>query len=167
MAEEKEREEIHSQYMWLRHTTFVMERPSCWSRAAWGARAGTEVDGASSRPAPHTALAAIAGAPRGWYSHSRWTDVTAGTAGAGMEEERIDIYIQITPWIMILSSMDRQVGDRKLKWPGYDRWRWKEGMTSSDFMKRKSKTLSHCHWRIQKTSKRDSEYHLLDWSCLY
>lgn len=50
---------------------------------------GTEVDGASSRPAPHTALAAIAEAPQGRPSHSRWTDKTAGTPGEmEMEEGR-------------------------------------------------------------------------------
>ncbi len=65
-----------------------MGRPSCWSRAAWGAGVGTEDDGASSHPAPHTALASIAGAPRGPHSHPRWTDVTSGTPGAQMEEGR-------------------------------------------------------------------------------
>lgn len=55
-----------------------MERPSYWSRAVWGAGVGTEVDGASSRSAPHTAIAAIAEAPRGQRSHLCWADVAAG-----------------------------------------------------------------------------------------
>lgn len=75
----RKREELHSQYTWLYHTTSVMERPSCWSRAAWGAGVGIEVDGASSHSAPHTAFVAIAGAPPGRRSHPHWTDVTAGT----------------------------------------------------------------------------------------
>lgn len=37
----------------------LMERPSYWSRAERGAGEGIEVGGASSRPAPHTALVAI------------------------------------------------------------------------------------------------------------
>lgn len=51
---------------------------------------GNGVDGASSQPAPHTALASIAGAPQGRHSHPRSTDVTAGTPAAEMEgrEER-------------------------------------------------------------------------------
>lgn len=79
-----------------------MERPSCWSRAVWEAGVGTEVDGASSHPAPHTAHAALAEAPQGRHSDPRWTDVTAGKPVAEMKEktrgkERTEhVYIQIT-----------------------------------------------------------------------
>ena len=72
----KKKKELHL------HITSVMERPSCWSRAACGAGGGSEVGGASSHPAPHTELVAIAEDPQGWHSHPRWTDVTAGTPGA-------------------------------------------------------------------------------------
>lgn len=72
-----------------------MERPFCWSRAAWGAGVATEVDGASSHPALHTALAATVEAPLGRCSHPHWTDVAAGTPGAEMGKERKEnIYIQ-------------------------------------------------------------------------
>lgn len=57
-----------------------MEGPSCWSRAVWGAGVGTEVGGASSHSAPHTAIAAIAEALQERHSHPRWTDAAAGTS---------------------------------------------------------------------------------------
>lgn len=69
-------------------TTSITEGPSCWSRAVWGVRMATEMDSASSPPAPHTALASIAGAPRGQHPQPHWTDVTTGTPGADMEDNR-------------------------------------------------------------------------------
>lgn len=65
--------------------TFIMERPSCWSRAAQGSGVETEVDGASSFPAPHTVLAAIAEAPSVWCPHPRWTDIASGTPETEVE----------------------------------------------------------------------------------
>lgn len=50
---------------------------------------GTEVGGASSHSAPHTAIAAIAEALQGQRSHPRWTDVAAGTPGAEKEEYKV------------------------------------------------------------------------------
>lgn len=87
MSVEREKDELRIPYMCLRHTPSITERPSCWSRAAWGAGVETEAGGASSRPAPHTALASIAGAPRGPCSRARWTDVSAGAPEAAAEEE--------------------------------------------------------------------------------
>lgn len=69
------------------HHTFIMGRPSCWSRAVRGSGVETEVDGASSRPAPHTVLAAIAEAPLVQCPHPRWTDVASETPEAEVEVE--------------------------------------------------------------------------------
>lgn len=56
-----------------------METPSCWSKAAWGAGAVTEVAAVSSGPAPHTAIAAVAGAPRRWSTRYHGSYGAVGT----------------------------------------------------------------------------------------
>lgn len=63
----------------------ITVRPSCRSRAVWGEWLGPEVGGASSCPAPHTALASVAGALAG--RRPRPGRLAVETPAAGEEEE--------------------------------------------------------------------------------
>lgn len=66
----------------------IMVRPSCRSRAVWEGWGGPEAGGASSCPAPHTALASVAGTPAGWRPRpGRTAAAAAGTPAAAEEEE--------------------------------------------------------------------------------
>lgn len=58
-------------------------------------RVGTEVDSASSHPAPHTAVASTAEAPERWRPLHQ-TDVTVGTPEMGDNERRACLYLNYT-----------------------------------------------------------------------